>query len=403
MAERLGRFGSDPGDTSEIRVRKRVLVAVSMLIAVFAVLWGGIYLAFGQPLAAAIPWTYSIAVIISLIAFARTRRYRLFRTTQLTLILLLPFMLQIILGGFISASAVIVWSLLAPLGALAMTDRRHALGWFTAYVSLVVVSLLVQPLVDFSVTLPDTVVVSFFVMNVLGSTGVSFFAMYFFVSLKDETLELLAVERSKSERLLLNVLPAPIAERLKEEEQTIAEGFDSVSVLFADVVDFTPITQRLSPHQLVEMLNDVFSHFDALVEGHGLEKMRTVGYTYMVASGIPTTREDHAHALARLALEMAGYIAGYQSPHSVDITLRMGISSGPAVAGVIGRAKFQYDIWGDTVNTASRMESHGVPGRIQLSRTSYELLKDDFVLEPRGVIDIKGKGMMETWFLVESR
>ncbi len=384
-------------------MRKRVLVAVSMLIAILAVVWGGIYLAYDRPLAAAIPWTYAVAVAVSLVAFGASQRYRLFRASQLTLILLLPFALQIVLGGFVSASAVIVWSLLAPLGALAMADRRHALGWFTAYVVLVALAQLVQPMVEIEGPLPDTVVAAFFVMNILGSTGVSFFAMYFFVSLRDETMDLLAAERAKSERLLLNVLPAPIAERLKEREETIAEGFESVSVLFADLVDFTPITQRLTPQQLVEMLNDLFSHFDSMVDTLGLEKIRTVGDTYMAASGIPTPREDHAPALADLALDMIDHIASYQPRHNVEVALRIGMSSGPAVAGIIGRAKFQYDIWGDTVNVASRMESHGIPGRIQVSEGAYVLLHRDFVFEPRGVIEVKGKGPMPTWFLVGRR
>jgi guanylate cyclase len=399
----LGRIGADPADDVEISLQKRVLVAVSALIAVLALLWGLLYLAYDERLAAAIPWTYAGSVMVSLVAFAVTRRYRLFRTTQLTLILLLPFFLQIVLGGFVDASAVILWSLLAPLGALAISGRSQAIGWFAAYGALVTVAQAIQPGLQRTSNLSDQVVAAFFVLNILGSTGVAFFAMHFFVSLKDEALELLDMEKAKSERLLLNVLPASILPALKEQEQTIAEGFESVSVLFADLVDFTPLTATMSPEQLVHMLNEVFSHFDSLVETRRLEKIRTVGDTYMVASGAPDARPDHAHAIAHLAMEMVEFIEGYRVPGGGRLALRIGISSGPAVAGVIGRAKFQYDIWGDTVNIASRMESHGVPGRIQVSNGTYHLLRDDFDLEPRGVIEVKGIGPMETWLLAGER
>lgn len=395
----VGHLGADPADEVEVRVGKRVLVAVSMLMAVLAVVWGGVYLAYDLALAAAIPWTYSAAVAVSLLLFALTRRYRMFRATQLALILLLPFALQVVLGGFVSASAVIVWSLLAPLGALAMADRRQALGWFTAYVALVAVAQMAQVLVEPPGVLPEQVVISFFVMNIVGSTGVAFFAMYFFVSLKDETLALLHAEREKSDRLLLNVLPAPIADRLKDEEGTIADAYEDVSVLFADLVDFTPMTQRLRPRELVDLLNEIFSHFDVLAARYGLEKIRTNGDTYMVASGVPDSRDDHALALAGFALDVQRHTEDFDTSHSVDVAVRIGIASGPVIAGIIGQAKFQYDIWGDTVNTASRMESHGVPGRIQVNRTAYELLREEFSLEPRGTIEVKGKGPMETWFL----
>jgi adenylate cyclase len=403
VIERLNRIGADPSDDGEIRVQKRLLVAVSTMIATLALFWGLTYLIYDEPLAATIPWTYSIAVFVSLTIFGLTKRFRLFRTTQLALILVLPFLLQIVLGGFVDASAVILWSLMAPLGALGIAGRRQAIGWFAAYVALVVISLAIQPGLGRTNNLTDGLVAAFFVLNILGSTGVSFVAMSFFVSLKDETLELLDEEKAKSERLLLNVLPRSIAEILREREQTIANGFANVSVLFADLVDFTPISERLSPEELVEMLNEVFSHFDALVDGRGLEKIRTVGDSYMVASGVPDPRPDHAHSIAHLALEIVGFVGEYQAPEGGKLGIRVGISSGPAVAGVIGKAKFQYDIWGDTVNTASRMESHGIPGRIQVSSSTHQLLETDFDFESRGVIDVKGKGPMETWFLVGAR
>jgi guanylate cyclase len=199
------------------------------------------------------------------------------------------------------------------------------------------------------------------------------------------------------------VLPKEIAQILKEDDQNIATRFPAITVLFADVVGFTPLSQDLSPEELVGVLNEVFSYFDSLVDRYQLEKIRTIGDSYMVASGVPVPREDHAHALARMALDVVGYVPPGTGPATRPLVFRIGMSSGPAVAGVIGRAKFQYDVWGDTVNTASRMESHGVPGKIQLSPSTYDLVKDDFLCEPRGLVEVKGKGPMETWFLVGAR
>lgn len=218
-------------------------------------------------------------------------------------------------------------------------------------------------------------------------------------SLLKSVMEDLDAERAESERLLLNILPEVIAERLKTGPGVIADQFDSVSILFADIVGFTPLSERLSAHEVVVWLNDVYSAFDSFVQKMGLEKIRTIGDNYMVASGVPTPRDDHATAITRLALDMQDHIAGLPPIGDRAIEFRVGINSGPVVGGVIGTHKFQYDIWGDAVNTASRMESHGLPGRIQVTADTYELIKDEFVCESRGTIDVKGKGEMKTWFV----
>ncbi len=206
-------------------------------------------------------------------------------------------------------------------------------------------------------------------------------------------------EKAESERLLLNILPAPIAERLKREPGVIADHFDSVSVLFADIVGFTPLSETMSAEEMVEWLNEVYSAVDTLVQDHGVEKIRTIGDGYMVAAGVPFPRDDHATALTSLALDMQVHFEALPPVHGHHVNFRMGINSGPVVGGVIGTYKFQYDIWGDTVNTAARMESHGVPGRIHISQATHELIKDDFVCDHRGTIDVKGKGEMDTWFV----
>ena len=209
----------------------------------------------------------------------------------------------------------------------------------------------------------------------------------------------LKAEQEKSERLLLNVLPAPIAARLKQDQGIIAEQFDDVTVLFADIVDFTTLAARVTPTELVGVLNEIFSLFDELAEQHELEKIKTIGDAYMVVGGLPVTRADHAEAIADMALDMRLAMARFNAEHSELFSMRIGISSGPAVAGVIGTAKFAYDLWGDTVNTASRMESHGLPGHIQVSAATYKRLREAYRFTARGLINVKGKGAMRTYLL----
>jgi class 3 adenylate cyclase len=210
----------------------------------------------------------------------------------------------------------------------------------------------------------------------------------------------LAEEHDRSERLLLNILPRTISERLKGGQQAIADGFANVSVLFADIVGFTVLSARLPPQELVRVLNEVFSRFDELAEKHRLEKIKTIGDAYMVAAGLPEPRPDHAEAVARMAIEMRQALADLNRKNDYGLEVRIGINSGPVVAGVIGKKKFIYDLWGDTVNTASRMESHGVKDGIHVTEATADLLRERFVLQPRGRIEVKGKGEMETFLVV---
>ncbi len=220
-------------------------------------------------------------------------------------------------------------------------------------------------------------------------------------------LEEIQTERGKSEALLLNVLPPPIAERLKageaEGEKVIADSFQGVTVLFSDVVGFTKLSAIISPNELVIMLNRVFSAFDALTDKYGLEKIKTIGDAYMVVGGLPTPREDHAEAIAAMSLDMYKELRDINARHGTDLNIRIGINSGPVVAGVIGNRKFIYDLWGDAVNTAARMESHGVAGRVQVTEDTYNLLKDSFEFEDRGIIDVKGKGDMHVYILADRK
>ena len=219
----------------------------------------------------------------------------------------------------------------------------------------------------------------------------------------EEKVNQLQAEQEKSEGLLLNILPEEIAFRLKESQNIIAENFADVTVLFADLVGFTTLSSRVTPVELVQSLNTIFSAFDSLAENYGLEKIKTIGDAYMVVGGLPTPRSNHAEAIACMALDMQRSIRQFSNFFGEPFNLRIGINTGPVVAGVIGLKKFSYDLWGDTVNTASRMESHGIPGCIQVSAITYEKLSGGFILKKRGIIDVKGKGQMTTYLLLGKR
>lgn len=214
-----------------------------------------------------------------------------------------------------------------------------------------------------------------------------------------ETNEQLVIEQEKSERLLLNILPEAIAEKLKAGHSHIAEGFAEVTILFADIVNFTQLSEQISPQELLKLLNEIFTGFDSLTEQHNLEKIKTIGDAYMVVGGIPLPRSDHAEAIANMALDMQQEVANFNAKHHTTLSIRIGINTGPVVAGVIGTKKFIYDLWGDAVNTASRMESHGLAGYIQVTESTYEYLQASYQFESRGIIQVKGKGEMTTYFL----
>lgn len=236
--------------------------------------------------------------------------------------------------------------------------------------------------------------------------GVSVFgsavALYF-RRLVDMAEIALAEANEHSERLLLSILPEPIAGRLKAEESPIADRIDNVTVLFADLVDSTQLSERLSADELVALLDRIFSHFDDLVDRFGLEKIATIGDCYLAVAGLPVPRADHAMAAAETALAMRAALGQLQRPGDPPLEMRFGLSSGPVVAGVIGKRKFRYDLWGDTVNIASRMQTQGKPGMIHVTSRVFQALRNRYELQPRGSIDIKGKGTMETYFLVGPR
>ncbi|MDH4142731.1 MAG: adenylate/guanylate cyclase domain-containing protein [Chloroflexota bacterium] len=386
--------GARPGDPVELRMRKALLVLVALMVLPAAAVWGALYWLADERTAALLPWTFLVGSLASLAAFGLTGSYLLLRRSQLLLVLLIPFLLTISLGGLAASGGVILWSLLAPLGAITFDSPRRAWRWFVAYAILlaaaVPLSATVRPV---AATLPDAMALAFLIMNVGAVSLIAFVLLATFARQREDA-------QQQADGLLLNILPAEIAELLKADAQQIAEQFDDASVLFADVVDFTPLSASLSPADVVSLLDRLFTDFDALVDRFGVEKIKTIGDAYMVASGVPRRRSDHAQVLAFMALEMQDVVGRHARDDGRALELRIGINSGPVVAGVIGRRKFIYDLWGDAVNTASRMESHGAPGQIQIGETTYELLKDDFECRARGPVEVKGKGVINTWYLL---
>ncbi len=243
-----------------------------------------------------------------------------------------------------------------------------------------------------------------FVSSVVGSTVIVMATIWYAMREIDRAEKAMEAEYQRSESLLANILPASIAARLKDPTRNIiADKYDDASILFADIAGYTKRASDTSPTELVQFLDTLYTDLDALVDKHGLEKIKTSGDSYMVVSGVPKPRHDHVQAIACLALDMADAVADLKDPQGRAVPLRIGMASGPVVAGVVGARKFFYDVWGDAVNVASRMESTDVEGRIQVPQRIYESLKDDYVLEERGVVDVKGKGPMHTWYLVGRR
>jgi adenylate cyclase len=398
---RLANVGADPRDDEDTRLRKALLLFISVLILPIALIWGTLYLAFGAQ-AGYVAYLYAAVVLAAILLYARTRNADFLMRVQLVAILFAPTLSMIPVGGILASGGVGLWGVLAPLGALVFIDVRAGVRWFVAFLTVFLGSGIAGVLLVSSSTLPAWFVNVMLAMNIAVGGSIVFTLLAVFAQQRQDALAALRSEQERAESLLLNILPRSIADRLKAHPQTIADQFTAASVLFAAVVAFTPHSEHMSPAEVVGVLDDLFSHFDALAERYGLEKIKTIGDCYMAAAGVPSPRPDHARALALMALDMLEAMGsgGAMSEHGME--LRIGINSGPVVAGVIGRKRFLYDLWGDAVNTASRMESHGTPGHIQITRATYELLKDEFRCEPRGTVTVKGKGEMETWYLLGS-
>jgi guanylate cyclase len=402
LIDRIARSVSGPADDSEVRTQKTLLVLSALLFLAPGLVWSAIYFVFDERLSAAIPFMYVLVTLLGLVIFALTHRFALLRWIELALILVLPFALQLTLGGFVPSSGVVLWSLLAPIGALVFGAPRPAL-WLLAFLVLVATSGALEESLRGTNALPGSLRTAFFALNIAAISTLAVTLLAVFNRQRDQAMQLLAAEKERSEGLLLNILPKQIADRLKAGERRIADAHASATVLFADLVGSTALALELPPDALIGVLNDVFSRIDELAQEHGIEKIRTIGDNWMGVSGVPRARDDHAQAAVRMALDVRDFIERYRTPDGRRLAVRIGLNSGALVAGVIGKHKFVYDVWSDTVNTASRMESQGVAGRVQVSQVTYALVKDEFLFEERGAIDVRGRGPLTTYFVLAAR
>ncbi|MGD2078583.1 MAG: adenylate/guanylate cyclase domain-containing protein [Chloroflexota bacterium] len=388
-------FAYDPADSDERRVEKFAIFLVASACCLAGVVWTAMYyVVFGPGFTTWLPLLFLVCVGSSLVISHLTRNHWIAVYSQIICIIYITALIQWSIGGAFESGLVMIWAFLGPLIALMFFSVRQSVGWLLLYLLNITITLVFNDyFASHGQGVSDEVSMFFFWMNLsIASVVVFVFAGYFVISAVNE--------REKANRLLLNVLPKEIAPALKSGTRSIAEHYDSASVLFADIVGSTPLFSRLTPDEAVEWLNEVFSLLDTLVEQHGLEKIRTIGDSYMVAAGVPVPDRKHAQAIGDFALEMMAALNQAPARNGQRLAFRVGINSGPLVAGVIGQSKFHYDLWGDTVNTASRMESHGQPGKVQVTQATYELLKDDFEFVARGPINVKGKDTMETYFLV---
>lgn len=386
-------IGSYPGETDSQAGRRRIVVGYMVFRIPPGIIFGLESFSEGIPWVGVVDMVAWILPVLSLLALKiKPHWYVGIVNVLLAAILFENLVPTVMLGGPLEAAFAIGWSSLVVIGALIALDGRAGLVWFIlslfALFLAVVLPESIDPLYNVQPASTGDIVLG----TLVGVAVFSYAGMAYFVRQRDRF-------QQQSDDLLHNILPDEIATRLKADTSMIADEYESASVLFADIVDFTPMSAGMSPPQLVGLLNSVFTTFDGFAEELGLEKIKTVGDEYMVAAGVPVPRPDHAHAISQLALQIRDYCAE-NSFDGHDISLRIGINSGPVVAGIVGTHKFAYDLWGDVVNTASRMESEGVAGSIQIGGSTYELIHDEFVCEPRGTISVKGKGEMETYFLL---
>lgn len=394
-----GRF-SDPSAPLVGKAILSVLVLAETLICIFWIFTLS-DLGEGYAFMAAVPYVYIVISYASLLIFYHLKRFENFVFTQLVMLLVMPFFMQWVIGGYEASSGVALWAILSPVGALMILGTKQSTPWFALFMGLAAVSWQMNTIfASNALPIPNQLKDTFFVMNIAGTATILYVVMRYFQSQKERVLKALAIEQARSDKLLLNILPESIANRLKAENLSIADSHDSVSIMFADLVNFTHISAGMPPSELVNLLNQVFSRFDQLADKYGLEKIKTIGDAYMVVGGVPNAREDHAEAVANMALEMQIALKEVATKNKKELMMRIGINSGPVIAGVIGSSKFSYDLWGDTVNVASRMEHYATPDTIQVTEATYQLLKNNFTFEPLGPVNIKGKGEVVAYVLL---
>ncbi len=396
------------GQTPEEKLSGDMLLFSTGLMVFASVLWLAIYWSFGQRYSTLIPLVFQGLSVCAILFYLKTKKLHLFCIMQLSLFLFTPFILQWAIGNFVNSSGVSLWALLAPVGAIVVLGTKESVPWFIAYLFMQTMSGMFDYLLQWDTRQMDTQTVTvFFALNFISISAMVYVLLWYFsrekakLASKIETqTRAIEMERELSDRLLLNILPSAIAERLKRQETNIADGHADVTVMFADIVNFTHMSEEMSPNETVHLLNDIFSEFDLLAEKYDLEKIKTIGDAYMVAGGLRKNSDGmYVDAMAKMALDMQAFVVRYIAPNGEPLKLRIGMATGPIVAGVIGKRKFSYDLWGDTVNIASRVASEAQPGSIQADAVTFRRLHNRYRFDDVHQIQVKGKGVMQVYIL----
>lgn len=399
LVDLASHIGALPEDTPERTLKKTLLLISAGMMSLAGVFWGGLYLWLGLPLAALAPLAYSLIAWAALLVFAKTGEYHFLRAVQLTSSLLLPMLMMVALGGFVPSSAVALWSVTAPVGALVFAGRKAAMFWFAVFVvSLVGFALIGQRLApEAALQISVQVRTILFILNIGGASLVLLVLMNYFASSQAAALKLVEVERAKVRTLLERILPPEIAARMTNGQTRIADHLDDVTILFADIVGFTKLSTKMTAEDLVQLLEEVFATCDDIAADLGLEKIKTIGDAYMLAGGAPMAQPDHAARVASFAVVLHQRMALRQD----GLQMRVGIATGAAVGGVIGERKFLYDVWGETVNLAARLEQASRPGETLISAATRAALPESFTIEP-AVVALKGFTEVQAFWLSSS-
>ncbi|MBI1174701.1 MAG: adenylate/guanylate cyclase domain-containing protein [Sideroxydans sp.] len=396
-------------ERQEDKLQRSLLIFVGAFMNLAVMLWLAIYWLMGMHFSTNVPLAYQLVSIASLVYYLKTQNFAVFRFVQLNLFLFAPFVMQWSIGSSVSSSGVMLWALLAPVSAVVVSGWRESIPWFFAYIVMTALSGFFDYFLGTGELsgVPIKAVGVFFALNFAAMSSLIYFVVRYFVletekikSKLDQQHMLLLEEQEKSERLLFNVLPTRIAQRLKNKQELIADGYADVTVMFADLSNFTQLTEEFSPEQMVSMLNTIFSWFDAMTEKYRLEKIKTIGDAYMVVGGFDRDHYDYVTHVADMALEMREFVALHPELARHKLGLHLGIATGPVVAGVIGTKRFIYDLWGDTVNIASRLTDEAQKGEIAVDKNTYLRLRHHYQFEPPTTISVKGKGEMTSYRLI---
>ncbi len=394
MINKLKSFAKEEGDSQELAFRKFLILLIASICSMCGVVWSAMYyFIFGFGVIAFLPISFTLIVGSAILVSHYTRNYKILVYAQLTCIMWVTAFIQWTIGSMDESGLVIAWAFLAPLGAVIFLSNRFAIVWMLMFLFILVVSAVIEPaLLGTKSQVSDGVRTLFYIMNIGTSLTVVFAASAWFMNSIQQ-------EKKRSDSLLLDILPAEVAEELKVKGYSDAKQFDEVTVLFTDFKGFTTHAENLSAHDLVKEINECFSAFDHILEKHNIEKIKTVGDAYLAASGLPVLNPNHAKDTVNAAIEIRDFMLKRRKQNPDSFEVRIGIHSGHVVAGIVGVKKFAYDIWGDTVNTAARMEQNSEGGKINISQTTYELVNDKFACEYRGEIEAKNKGKLRMYYV----